>query len=705
MSQLVFLLLQKQPSPSPPQPKPRPRPAPQAPPTKKTGPGAPPDLINLDDPEFDEFNLSEEAIAAMAMTMVDDRASSTAQPETQSQRLKPSPPHPKPKPRSPGTTPRGIQTAQPGTKSLESKPQPKPRSKPPPAPEGMLDLDAPEFDEFNFSEEELAALGTTLVDDRSKKPRLDEKEPLQMDTQPTKSVQRPEKVTQSLPTQLQLPASDKGTLKLLLAERKEQYTSAMKQARVRGNGAKQKECGQIAVQFGRVLKALEQGQEVDLSQMPGPPPGYRSKYNVDLSQFSSFPKPKGAAGGPPGGAPAKPQPEDEDEVDSQIPVPKTPLEALEQRLAKYREGHKTALEKGESARIRRFGRIIKQYEQAIKATKSGKQYDYSELPSPPGYPPIPAASQGAPKPVRAVPKSPQSLGAPVTGPKPTQSLPPVVQRKAKPSLNDQQLTFVRKRKEELVSAARQAKTKGDRETALHYVKLYKGLETMIEAAMNGLPVNLGEVPPSPFADVKATEPSKTVLSHLKPATEADGDTFDLIEKQLQKQIEICDTNAEAYEKVGNIGPASQYQNMSQDCQRELLAIKGIRSQKLGPPSFTLETRKLVIVHSHSYLSDSQCELEIVRALNMPCQEQDVNIFIKVEFPWPSADEPQKATTGTFRADTNLALNFKNLFDIDRKHSKGLQRVFRRHPVKCTLWQHRTLRKDLFVGKDWFMTAV
>ena len=640
----------------------------------------------------------------MAMEFMDDRGSKTHS-ETESQRLRPSPPRPKPKPRSPGTTSGGIQTPQTGTKP---KPQPKPRSKPP---EGILDLDAPEFDEFNFSEEELAALSANMVDDRAKKPKLDldEQGPSQMDTQPVRSINESEIVTKSLPTELELPASDRGTLKLLLSERKEQYTSAMKQARVRGNGAKQKEYGQIAVQFGRVLKALGQGQEVDLTQMPGPPPGYKSKYNVDLSQFSPSPKPRVATDEPAKSIPAMPQPEG-DEIDPQIPVPKTPLEALEQRLVKYREGHKSALEKGESSRIRRLGRIIKQYEQAIRATRSGKPLDYSELPAPPGYPPIPTTSQEAPKPAKPVPKSPQSLGVPVAGPKPTQSLPaPVMQRKPKPSLNDQQLAFVRKRKEELVTAARQTKAKGDRETALHYVKLYKGLQTMIESAENGLPVNLDEVPPSPFANISATQPSQSVLSHLKLATEADAETFDLIEKQLQKQIEICDTNAEAYKKVGNIGPSSQYQNMSQGCQRELLAIKGIRSQSLSPPKFTLETRKLVMVHSHNYLSDNQCELEIVKALSLPCpsgyQEHDLNVFIEVEFPWPSTDESQKATTSGSKGSSNPAFNFKCLFDIDRKHAKGLQRVFKRHPVKCTLWQRRTLRKDLFMGKDLALTCV
>ena len=250
------------------------------------------------------------------------------------------------------------------------------------------------------------------------------------------------------------------------------------------------------------------------------------------------------------------------------------------------------------------------------------------------------------------------------------------------------------RKVELQTAAKQAKAKGDKETCLHYIKLYKGVESMIAAAQSGFPVNLGELPPSPFANVSGTKPSASVLSHLKPATEADGATFDLIETQLQKQIDLCDSNSDTYEKVGNLGPAQQYKSMSQNCQRELLAIKGIRSQGYCPPKFTIETRKFTIIHSHTDISSQQCEIEIVRAINVPrpsgYDEKDLNIFIEIEFPWPS-DDPQKATTESIRDSSSPEFKSQHRFDIDRKHNKSLLRIIKRTPVKCVLYQHRTLR--------------
>lgn len=42
---------------------------------------------------------------------------------------------------------------------------------------------------------------------------------------------------------------------------------------------------------------------------------------------------------------------------------------------------------------RRFGRIVKQYEDAIKRCKAGKPVPFDELPTPPGFGPIPGVVQ------------------------------------------------------------------------------------------------------------------------------------------------------------------------------------------------------------------------------------------------------------------------------------------------------------------------
>ena len=218
--------------------------------------------------------------------------------------------------------------------------------------------------------------------------------------------------------------------------------------------------------------------------MPGPPPGYRSSFNIDVSKYAPKPQQansKPAEGQSPNSSLSSNAGQEEEEVNPDIPIPKTTLEALEQRITKYKEGVKSAEENGESSRVRRLGRIIKSYDAAVKATKAGKPYDYDDLPAPPGYPPIPAPKMM---------KRPQMVSAVL----PTQSLPvrpaavlPV--RRLAPSINDQQLAFIEQRRSELHMAARQEQTKGNKEGALHYLKLRKGLDMMLEAMITCTAVN------------------------------------------------------------------------------------------------------------------------------------------------------------------------------------------------------------------------
>ncbi len=67
-----------------------------------------------------------------------------------------------------------------------------------------------------------------------------------------------------------------------------------------------------------------------------------------------------------------------------IPLPRSTLEALEQRLAKYQSVMQQAQDEGNSSKARRFGRIIKQYQDAIKLNKLNKPIPFDELPDPPG---------------------------------------------------------------------------------------------------------------------------------------------------------------------------------------------------------------------------------------------------------------------------------------------------------------------------------
>lgn len=626
--------------------------------------------------------------------------------------------------------------------SGQVKPVPKQRSKPQPPPMiqgGMIDLDDPEFDEFNLNEDEIAAMAAMMDARDPQKPTLEEPStsppsyssvypsPVGTSVSPSGSTHSktspqnpsplarpplhvrqpprapPQLPTKSLPATLTKPVSggsDKATLRAMLIERKEQYHAATKATK---EPTKNREYKLIAARFARVIKAVDAGEQLNLNEMPGPPPGYRSRYDIDVTQFSAPPPPpqvkprtppdQGQSSSGSGSEAASSAQEHDTPPNPDIPVPKTALEGLEQRLAKYKEGQKSAEEKGESSKARRMGRIVKQYEAAIRDTKTGKPHDFDDLPAPPGYPPIPSTDGGPVRP--SVPLPTQSL--PASRSKVATSPGAVVA-----SISQKQLAFVERRMSELKTAARQEQAKGDREKALYYLKMMKGLENMITAATNGLPVNLEQVPPSPFADLSKTKPSEDVLSHLRPAEEKDAATFELVIKQLEKQIEICEKNSETYKKIGSNASAIEYDNMAQNCEKELLALKGIQIRGYGPPKFSLEVRKMTIVHSNVHLSSGVCEVEITQVVNLTCppkyEEKDMNVYVEVEFPYPTDSSPKKSTECVQKTCNPEFKDQPLVFDIDRKHHRSMIRAFKRTPLKCTLWHHRSLKKDIYIGE-------
>lgn len=68
---------------------------------------------------------------------------------------------------------------------------------------------------------------------------------------------------------------------------------------------------------------------------------------------------------------------------------------LKERLEVYRRTKVAAEGEGNTSKARRYGRICKQFEDAIKFHARGKSVSLEELPTPPGFPPL-TVSQPSP---------------------------------------------------------------------------------------------------------------------------------------------------------------------------------------------------------------------------------------------------------------------------------------------------------------------
>lgn len=261
------------------------------------------------------------------------------------------------------------------------------------------------------------------------------------------------------------------------------------------------------------------------------------------------------------------------------PAPKTVLEALEQRIAKFKQTQEQAKTEENQAKVRRLGRIIKQYETAIKTHKAGKPVDYEELPAPPGFAPIPIEklthTQMA-KPQTQVtrpqqklpPKTSQTIGAQrptgqalVQKPQTTAQRPEITKAKVAPnppvppprqaankrqsSIGNKQMNYLLERQKLFKEAALESKQKGDFEQAKHYLRCARGFDPLIEATQNGLPIDATSIPTPPqlVGEDFVMVSNEEVISEATDVVEdmERGEIFKKIESELKDQIAVIIT--------------------------------------------------------------------------------------------------------------------------------------------------------------------
>ncbi|XP_035827871.1 coiled-coil and C2 domain-containing protein 1-like isoform X2 [Aplysia californica] len=518
--------------------------------------------------------------------------------------------------------------------------------------------------------------------------------------------------------------------KSAVVERRDQYRRAALQAKHAGNLDKAREYVKVSKQFDSVIDALDQGKPVDLSKMPPPPSEFAGDaLNTVNKPQASVPVQRVAhqAAGETEPEPDLPATTAEEEKSMfQAPdAPRTAMEALTQRLDKYKSSESSAKAAGEGSKARRMGRIVKQYEDAIKCYRAGRPVDFEELPCPPGYAPIPVdksppgsaprapsgpapsgaaagrpIAQTAPAPRPAAPRAaapPAAPAAPQAGG--SGQRPPPVQRQASArkslhSRSEQQLAFLRERLGEFRQAAMSAKKKHDLELAKKYVRMMKGLEPMIEALESGLPVDLSQVPPSPFNSDESEDKFVVVsVEDCQPTGDRE-EVYKSLQQDLVRQIRVCVTNAQHYQKLGDIPAAAKFQKLEQNNRRDLESLKSAFRHGDPSPRFHYETRSFSMVQCNTDLGDADLELTVIRGIqyNLPSgySEKDMDTQVKYEFAYPT-DEVQSGGTGTVKDSINPEYNETFKISINRK-SKGLFRFVDRKSLKLEIFIKRSFFK-------------
>ncbi|XP_052776019.1 coiled-coil and C2 domain-containing protein 1-like isoform X2 [Mya arenaria] len=527
----------------------------------------------------------------------------------------------------------------------------------------------------------------------------------------------------------------------LCSGRRQEYKKAALEAKHRGDIVTAKKFVQISKQFDAVIAALEAGQPVDLSQMPPPPSQTAPAFEDVVKRSEIMTGPSMAAeslqrgGEDPNAAPtAIPPPPSEDEERSIFKAPDPPkstMDALSQRLDKYKTAEQQAKEEGNGSKARRMGRITKQYQEAIRDFKNGKPVDFDELPTPPGFAPIPVGPAAQPRPALSADPKPvptpgvSSLNPPAgrgqgSAPQPGQRSPqpqrsPAVSPGKRPShpsdqsqkvlkrgaslRADQQAHFLRERMQEYKNGAINAKKKGDIALAKQYLRMAKGFEPMIEASESGLPVDLTQVPPS--LEGEDDNPSFVMVSREDCELSGDRDqVFEKIEQDLIAQIRTCQANNTHFSKLGDVISATKFQKMESGLQKDLEALKNALRHKDPVPKFHYENRTFSMVQCNTDLGDNDIEMTVVRGVqyNPPdgYSEKNLDTYVKYEFPFPT-DDPQTGHTETVKSSLNPEYQEPVKMTMNRK-SRALVRVIERKTIKLEIFYKRGfLKSDKLLG--------
>nr|XP_004555305.2 coiled-coil and C2 domain-containing protein 1B [Maylandia zebra]XP_023010882.2 coiled-coil and C2 domain-containing protein 1B [Maylandia zebra] len=529
------------------------------------------------------------------------------------------------------------------------------------------------------------------------------------------SLPSPQEQTDEEAADVSQSDANKATKKMLL-ERQQEYKMAALRAKNQGDVEQAKLYFKTSKSFDAVIEALEKGQSVDLSGLPSPPGQGGSSAPVAAA-------PAGQSTQPTPPAAAAPAPS----------APKDVLEALEQRRAKYTEASAQAKASGDDRKARMHDRIAKQYQSAIRAHKAGKAVNFDELPVPPGFPPIPGqkavgAEQGIVAALEAANKLASSdaaevadeeedeakeelakPAAPEEPKKPTLDIPTAGhEQKRTPSASPdrttigeglsqtavQQLEFLEGRKKQYMKAALQAKQKNDMEQAKIFLRTAKSFEPMIEAARSGKTVDISTVP-SPPGD----EDEDFILVHHSDVqiSEKAEEVYTQLAKILKEQHEKCLTYSEQFKHLGNVTETTKFEKMAESCKKSMEVLKLAQSRGLPPPKHHFEEKSFRIAKIFPELSSTDMVVIIVKGMNLPApsgiQANDLDAYVKFEFPYPSTEQPQKLKTAVIKNTNSPEYNQSFKLQISRNH-RGFRRVVTAKGLKLEL-----LHKGGFLRSD------
>ncbi|XP_075773301.1 coiled-coil and C2 domain-containing protein 1A isoform X2 [Pelodiscus sinensis] len=518
---------------------------------------------------------------------------------------------------------------------------------------------------------------------------------------------RPPGTPEGKPAPLARSGPENSSPQALLQDRQRAYKLAALQAKQEGSVELATKYYRIAKSFDPILEAMGKGETVDLGRLPPHPDQLPKELPSPRPQQQSAVSPVTPLAKSPASVADIPAP------------PRDMLEALQQRMERYKTASAQAKSKGDDRKARMHERIVKQYQEAIRAHKAGKAVEFAELPVPPGFPPIhgteasagdqsivgvletamklanqddreneeaeddaeamrkPGSRPVLPKPAAAS----QHVQRASAGGTPAAANPAGPGKSTKANTKaQQQLAFLEGRKKQLMQAALRAKQKNDIEGAKLFLRQAKGLGPMIEASQGGLPVDITKVPSAPENKEDFVLMQRRGVS-IPP--EAASQYVELM-KRMKQQHEMCMNYSKQFTHLGNIAETTKFEKMAEDCKSNMEILKQAHAKGFPLPKYHYEQRTFSVVKIFPELNSNDMVLTIVKGINLPAPPgvapNDLDAFVRFEFPHPSTEEAQKDKTSVIKNTDSPEFREQFKLNINRGH-RGLKRVFQTKGLK------------------------
>ncbi|XP_076812030.1 coiled-coil and C2 domain-containing protein 1-like isoform X1 [Clavelina lepadiformis] len=523
------------------------------------------------------------------------------------------------------------------------------------------------------------------------------------------------------PKVVETPVEDKPAINkeiiTTLEERKLEYRDAALNAKRTGNKEAALMYFKILKQFDSVITAANEGKAIDISAMP---PSLKKSTEDVVEKAAASPKP----------SPTETPPEQPSAlVASQTgppSKPKTVLEALEQRMQKYLITSEQAAKEGSSGKSRRMGRIAKQYKDAIRNHKAGRPVNFDELPVPPGFPPIPGMKENLqeeslmqkasaliqqdvddePGPSKLAVSNqglaPQAVVPRKVSPRREESVSPA---KAPSTRYDQQVVFLQNRQAAFKEAALVAKRKGDRAAAIDYLRKMKGFDSMIEAAKNGLKVDITNVPLPPQQSGGSKDEGFDIIEeeeirdiHSKKSTpEEDEALYKRLLNHLQEQVKKARAYAQQMTHAGDVGGAERCDRLAASSQADYDYVKSCHRHRDVPPRFHYQEQVFQTIHLKPDIGSNEMELVMVQCIDLHTASKDGKVFVEWETPFPH-DNPIKGKTDEGKGPQSPKFQ-DAIFRVPfTRKSKSIHRAVKNKSLKLEVIQKGGfLRSDKTIG--------